>query len=220
MESMTVDMDKDMNKIWILEDEKEINWIYEEVLSSKYHLTFFVSISDFQNALANQDKPQMIISDMKLPDGSFIDFLKNHFPKIEGIPYLVVSAVADIEALHFCLKEGAVDYLTKPFQINELLVKIERFFNQHVEKNTEKLKLLNETFINSNLTYKESKILSTLVKSMNNFVPRKEIIENVWNNPDDVHPKTLDVHLYNLRRKLEPLGFQIYSDSASRLKLM
>lgn len=207
-------------KIWILEDEKEINWIYEEVLSPKYQVTFFLTIADFQNALASQERPQMIISDLKLPDGNFIDFLKKEYSKIEGIPYLVVSAVADIEALHFCLKEGAVDYLTKPFQINELIVKIERFFNTHIEKNTEKLKLLNENFINSNLTYKESKILSTLVKSMNCFVPRKEIIENVWSNPDDVHPKTLDVHLYNLRRKLEPLGFQIYSDSASRLKLM
>lgn len=205
--------------IWILEDEKEINWIYEEVLSPKYKLDFFLSLAEFQNALL-QGRPHMIISDLKLPDGYFIDFLKNDHAKIEDIPYIVVSAVADIDSLHFCLKEGAVDYLTKPFQINEVLVKIERFFNQHVEKNSEKLKLLSESFINANLTYKESKILSTLVKSLNNFVPRKEIIENVWNNPEVVHPKTLDVHLYNLRRKLEPLGFQIYSDSASRLKLM
>lgn len=206
-------------KIWVLEDEKDINWIYREVLAPKYDVDFFLNIHDFKMALETLPKPLLIISDLKLPDGNFIDFLKNNFSKVENIPYLVVSSDADIETLQFCLKEGAVDYLTKPFQINELLVKIERFLQLRNNNNTDKLKLLSESFINNNLTYKESKILSTLVQNFNNFVLRKIIIQNVWNNSEDVHPKTLDVHLYNLRRKVEPLGFQIYSDSAGRLKI-
>ena len=96
---------------------------------------------------------------------------------------------------------------------------IEKFFNENSEKNAGKLDLLTDTFVNTTLTYKESKILETLAKNLDNFVPRKEIIENVWNNSTEVLPKTLDVHIYNLRRKLVPLDFKIYSDSAGRLKL-
>jgi DNA-binding winged helix-turn-helix (wHTH) protein len=73
-------------------------------------------------------------------------------------------------------------------------------------------------FINTKLTYKESKIVTLLMNQMDQYVSRKDIIEKVWNNVN-VHPKTLDVHLYNLRRKIEPLGFHILSDSTGRLKL-
>lgn len=209
-------------KIWILEDDQNINWIYNEVLNYEFDITFFTTIAELQLALCKPERPQLIISDLRLPDGNFINILKDSFATIEGTPFLVVSANADMEMLQFCLKGGAVDYLTKPFQVNELLVKIEIFLNKfYNEKNSNKSKLgkLNPAFINESLTYKESKILHMLMKSVDSFVPRKEILDTVWGNSEIPNPKTMDVHLYNLRRKIEPLGFHIVSDNQSRLQL-
>lgn len=207
-----------MKNIWVIEDEAEINSIYKDVLSSRYKLKTFSTINHFVDALKSTPAPDLIISDIRLPDGNFLNFLKDSGQSIKNIPYLVVSAVIDADALRYCFSEGAVDYLTKPFQVNELQVKIERFFSMNEEKIAKKNNPLSETFINTKLTFKEAKILDSLMKEMNNYVARKEIIERVWSSIA-VHPKTLDVHLYNLRRKIEPLGFQIFSDSTGRLKL-
>ncbi|MFZ4712453.1 MAG: response regulator transcription factor [Bacteriovoracaceae bacterium] len=209
-----------MKNIWVIEDEVEINSIYQEVLSHSYKLQTFLTIGQFTEALKTSPAPDLIISDIRLPDGNFLNYLKDEGKNLKNIPYLVVSAVIDVDALRYCFEEGAVDYLTKPFHVNELQVKIERFFNLRDQKIADQKKQnpLTESFINTKLTYKESKIIALLMKEMNSYVARKDIIETVWNSVN-VHPKTLDVHLYNLRRKIDPLGFQIFSDSTGRLKL-
>ena len=209
-----------LKTIWIIEDEEEITSIYRDALSSRYKIDAFNSIQSFSQSLNGSAVPDLLICDIRLPDGNFLQFLKEDGHKIKHIPYLVVSAVVDDEALEFCFNQGAVDYLTKPFHINELKIKIDRFFGSKNENGhlTKKNNPLNENFINTKLTYKESKIVTLLLNQLDHYVARKDIIEKVWNNVN-VHPKTLDVHLYNLRRKIEPLGFHILSDSTGRLKL-
>jgi DNA-binding response OmpR family regulator len=215
-----VKTDLNLKTIWIVEDEDEITSIYMDALSSRYKLDAFNSIHSFTQSLNGSSTPDLIICDIRLPDGNFLQFLKDNGHTMKHIPYFVVSAVVEDEALNFCLNQGAVDYLTKPFHINELKVKIDRFFDskEQLSKNPKKSNLLNENFINTKLTYKESKIVTLLMNQMDQYVSRKDIIEKVWNNVN-VHPKTLDVHLYNLRRKIETLGFHILSDSTGRLKL-
>lgn len=205
--------------LWILEDDQMIVWIYREILSPIYDISIFTTMREIEAALETMPKPHLIISDLQLPDGNFIDLVKNKFSENTKIPYIIISGDINIESLKFCLNKGAADYLTKPFNINELLVKIERFLHQYIDPHHEKLKQLNEDFMKTVLTYKESKILSTLIRGMSDFVTRKEIIENIWQGRDDINPKTLDVHLYNLRRKLKPLGFHINSDCNHRLQL-
>lgn len=208
-------------KLWVVEDDAMIRWVYQEILSETYEISYFATINDFNKALMTSSKPHLIISDLHLTDGNFIDFLKGNLSQLEGIPYLIVSADSNADSLQFCLdKEGTVDYLTKPFRPNELLIKLERFFLHHFEKTNSKVNQLNDAFLNSCLTYKESRILTILMKKLNYFVARKEIIENIWANTEMVNPKTLDVHIYNLRKKIEPLNFQIYSDCTGRLKLV
>lgn len=210
----------DVKTIWIVEDEEDITSIYRDALGSRYKLDAFNSISSFTQGLNGSSVPDLIICDIRLPDGNFLQYLKENGHTFKHIPYLVVSAVVEDDALNFCLNQGAVDYLTKPFHINELRVKIDRFFDAKEldSKTLKKNNPLNENFINTKLTYKESKIVTLLINQMDQYVSRKDIIEKVWNNVN-VHPKTLDVHLYNLRRKIEPLGFHILSDSTGRLKL-
>lgn len=206
--------------IWVLEDDQMINWIYKEILSPRYNIHIFTNIKDFQTALDTKIKPEMIIVDILLPDGNVINYIKNDLFRISGTPYLVVSADTHLDSLRFCLDDGAVDYLTKPFQVNELLVKVENFLSRYHNQHAEKLKTLNEIFMKNSLTHKESSILNILMKNINCFVSKKEILETVWGKQESIKPKTMDVHLYNLRKKLEPLNFEILSDSAHRLKLM
>lgn len=212
-------MSIEKKQLWILEDDAGINSVYGEIFSDPYDVLFFTTIQEFQVALNTLAKPTLVISDLRLPDGDFVDFLKCSMDKIEGIPFLVVSANADIEVLNFCLKGGAVDYLTKPFQLNELLVKIDFFLKKHNKLTDNKLAKINNHFITNCLTYKESKILGMLMENVEEFVTRKAIFDDVWGTTENPNPKTMDVHLFNLRKKLVPLGLSIYSDNRSRLRL-
>lgn len=206
-------------KIWVLEDDANISRIYHEILSHEYQLEFFTTIHEFQFAVDTLPKPTLIISDLKLPDGDFRDFLKGNIDKIQGTQFLIVSANTDIGMLKHFLQVGAIDYLTKPFHVNELVGKVEFFIEQKIDTASSKFHLLDDKFINSCLTYKEKKILSVLQKSRDQFIPRKQIIDYVWQNLKSPNPKTIDVHLYNLRKKLKPLGLSINADHECRLQL-
>lgn len=210
----------DKKKLWILESDHKIEKIYKEILLPIYDIQFFKTIQDFTSAIETMPKPHLIITTLQLTDGNFIDLIRNKFSTIVGTPYMVISEDISIESLKFCLREGASDYLTKPFNINEVLVKIARLIHQYIDPKLEKLKKLDEHFRRTVLTYTEDSILKILVNDLNCFITRKKMITLIWGDRNDFQPKTLDVHLYNLRRKLEPLGIQIYSDGARHLKLL
>ena len=78
--------------------------------------------------------------------------------------------------------------------------------------------ILNGKKVN-NLTLKQLQVLSLFLKSPIRSVNRKDILKKVWGTTS-VHPKTVDVHLYNLRKKLGPLGFQINSRGPGRWTLL
>ncbi len=103
--------------LWVLEDDRGCQFVYEQTLDHRYQTRYFRSLQDFIQALkADGPKPALIIADLMLSDGNFLEFLTNSESDILVIPFIIVSSVDDIDALRFCFKEGALDYLTKPFK--------------------------------------------------------------------------------------------------------
>lgn len=217
--------------IWIVEDDPSAIFVYEDILSVFYKLKIFKELDPFVTELKSSDfRPDLLISDLKLGDSNFLDFLiiedSIHFLTM---PFIVVSNIDDIDILRICFEEGAIDYLTKPFKKNELLIKIERLI-----KITPTSKQLSDNDINNevildpysltlkkhpnfivNLTSKEFHIFSLLkqVNNKNGYICRAELIREVW-GPTQVSAKTLDVHLFHLRKKLHSLDIQInYKDA-------
>ena len=211
-------------KIWILEDDSGCQFVHEQTLANNYDLTFFPTISSFQAQLESDvEKPSMIIADLMLDDGNFMTYLNTGKDKsLLEIPFIIVSSIDDIEALRFCFEEGAVDYLTKPFKKNELLVKVEKITstprsNSPIIKNSKSVSFDGSTV--ENLTSKQKQLLSLFVDSPERTVSRNDILENVWGGTA-VHPKTVDVHMYNLRRKLHEYGYIIRSEGSGKWSLI
>jgi DNA-binding response OmpR family regulator len=155
----------------------------------------------------------MVIADLMLNDGNFLSFLSNEFHGRLGgeVPFIIVSSDDDIESLRLCFKEGANDYMTKPFKKNELLVKVETILKN---KNRFGRSVKPEISIDGNvidgLTAKQQKLLKLFLDQSSRVIDRQMILSKVWGDTI-VHPKTIDVHLYNLRRKLHPYGYMIKS---------
>lgn len=208
-------------KIWVLEDDSGCRFVYKEILDHRYDIDFFETFAEFQNSFENDtvERPDLIIADLKLPDMNFLTFLAsdNAFPL--SAKFIVVSSVDDIDALRLCFEEGALEYLTKPFGRSELILKLERIFQKMNEEKMSSFEIpeekrdeksLNpfEDEVFKSLTQKEQQVYYIFLNSKNNTVSRETILKNVWKNVN-VHPKTLDVHIYNLRRKLKNKGIKI-----------
>lgn len=216
--------------IWILEDDKGCQFVYEQTLDHRYDTRYFDRIDDFAVALKDvyqNDKtklPKMIVADLMLSDGNFLTYLTDSEKEIFDIPFIIVSSVDDIDALRFCFKEGALDYLTKPFKKNELLVKIENVLSgvnrpRPISEDglTKTLDLDGQEV--KGLTTKQMQLLSLFINSNDRSVTRHDILDKVWRDTS-VHPKTVDVHLYNLRRKVHEYGYLIRSDGGGRWSLL
>ncbi|MDD0851936.1 response regulator transcription factor [Halobacteriovorax sp. GB3] len=214
--------------IWVLEDDQGCQFVYEQTLDLRYQTRYFSSLKDFDAALNDDSiiKPSMLIADLMLDDGNFLNYLTNsHDESVINMPFIIVSSIDDVDALRFCFKEGALDYLTKPFKKNELIVKVENVLTNSGPLNpvptidvTGKAVVLDGQEIKS-LTIKQRQLLNLFLSSEERSVTRQDILEKVWESTN-VHPKTVDVHLYNLRRKLHDYGYMIRSDGGGKWSLL
>jgi DNA-binding response OmpR family regulator len=212
-------------QIWVLEDDAGCQFVYEEILSLRYKLRVFSDVSSFRNALRDcgRNCPSLVIADIRLPDESFISFLSSDesLELFKDWPFLVVSSVDDIDALRLCYEKGAIDYITKPFGKAELVVKVERILacrdpesptydcTTDIELDPVYLTIGRRNHQERlGLTNKEMQIVSMIMHSPDRKVSRTELTDKIWGDAA-LNSKTLDVHMFNLRRKLKPLGIVI-----------
>ncbi len=207
-------------KIWIADSNESSRETYQKILGSRYKLIFFNSIDDFSYAISKINKdgidsdilPDLIVTEVRFSDGLLLELIghKEDLIKFFGAPFMIISQYDDIDVLRYCLENGAVDYLVKPIQTNEILVKIERAL---LTSPVSSIRLMDsdidQNLINQ-LTMKELKILQTLWNSPEKTCSKTEIYTTVWNGVT-VGSRTLDVHLHNLRSKIKKYGMNIIS---------
>lgn len=208
--------------IWILEDDQQMQAIYEDMLSRSYKLTLFSNLQEFRHGLDHLPAPDMMILDLMCPDGSLHTLFEELAPKLKETPFLIVSGLDEQDAIRNSFHVGALDFISKPFSKAELQVKIDIFLNrlthQHQGIAAVKLDPLSMTLHtrserSSELTAKEYRILSLFLQAPEQIVPRKHLVMTLWKDIN-VSEKTLDVHLSNIRRKIASLGLTIICTEA------
>ncbi|MFW5431912.1 MAG: nitrogen regulation protein NR(I) [Methylophilaceae bacterium] len=115
-----------MKPIWILDDDKSIRWVFEKALA-RAELAF-KSFSNTADALKTleEELPQVIVSDIRMPGGSGLDFLTTVKEKYPDIPVIIMTAYSDLESAVAAFQNGAFEYLAKPFDVDQALVVIKR----------------------------------------------------------------------------------------------
>lgn len=193
--------------IWILEDEYEIINVYKDALEENYHLKLFKQIPLFLNEVKKLPSYcDLAIIDLNIYNNNFLNHISDA-SLLKGFPFIIISGNYSRSDIEKCYELGAVDYIVKPFMIEELQAKIKHSIQ--ITKKKSPLHDIVESFINSDeLTQKEVKILNLFLSKEEHKLKRDQIINNIWKGIK-VHPKTLDVHLYNLRRKIKEKGLYI-----------
>ena len=108
-----------MANVWIIDDEESIRTICTSALEDLFNVESFSSASEALLAL-NSTTPDLIITDIKMPGMSGLEFLDKISEKFPDIPTIIVTAHANIDNALSAYKGGAFEYLTKPFDINEI----------------------------------------------------------------------------------------------------
>jgi len=191
-------------KIALIEDDKNLHFAIKNLLElENYKTDSFYSIKDF---LKTDSIFDIIIADISLPDGNFLEEMKKHPSIKKDSKFIIISAHTEIENIKKAFNLGAIDFVKKPFEIEELILRIERFtqkedFIQITENFLfyPKEYLLKYNNQITSLTKKEAKLLELLINKKT-YVTFKEIENYVWNEP--ITPNTLAATVKRLRKKL------------------
>ncbi|HSF71660.1 MAG TPA: sigma 54-interacting transcriptional regulator, partial [Methylotenera sp.] len=115
-----------MKPIWILDDDKSIRWVFEKALArTDLEFKTFSSVAEALNAL-NREQPQVVVSDIRMPNGSGLDFLTEIKQKYPDIPVIIMTAYSDLESAVAAFQGGAFEYLAKPFDVDQAIDVIKR----------------------------------------------------------------------------------------------
>jgi len=108
-------------KIWILDDDKSIRWVLQKALEKKnYNVMAFGNTNEAINQF-NHDMPDLIISDIKMPGESGLQFMEKVKGKFPNIPVIIMTAFSDLDSAVDSYAHGAYEYLPKPFDIDNAI---------------------------------------------------------------------------------------------------
>lgn len=133
-----------MKPIWILDDDKSIRWVFEKALArSELEFKTFSNTADALTAL-DKDQPQVIVSDIRMPGGSGLDFLTEVKQKYPDIPVIIMTAYSDLESAVAAFQNGAFEYIAKPFDVDQAIEVIKRAVDETLRHEVENV-IIEET---------------------------------------------------------------------------
>ena len=151
-------MDTSKKKIWILDDDKSIRWVLQKALEkNNYNVLAFGNTNEAINHF-NHDMPDLIISDIKMPGESGLQFLEKVKVKFPNIPVIIMTAFSDLDSAIDSYSHGAYEYLPKPFDIDNAI----RVINSAFKDNTEDLNEIES----SNKIIGTSKVMQDVFKQI------------------------------------------------------
>lgn len=208
-----------MENIYVLEDDDNIRKLVCYALTKEgYCVKGFPLPSEFYTAYEEQ-KPDLILLDIMLPEEDGISILKKIRHEDEDI-YVIMMTAKDSEIDKVTgLDSGADDYIAKPFGVTELVSRVRAVLRRSRKKYSaeERAYHIGELFVNPerhivevngktvSLSYKEYHLLTVLLEADGKVMTREELFAKVWGEFYG-ESRTLDVHIRNLRMKLGTAG--------------
>ena len=201
------------NSILLVEDDATIASGLMYALEKEEYLPFHCKNIEAALSAIQSKQFDLAILDMQLPDGSgteVSDRLKKY-----GTPVIFLTIVDDENEIVRSFEDGAVDYITKPFRLRELLARIKRTLNVNEEKDSSQTVTLGKTVIDTaagkvyvdgkliELTALEYRLLLIFAPNKSILLTREQILEKIWDSSGNfVEDNTLTVYIKRLREKL------------------
>ena len=202
-----------MKKILVIEDEAAINdLICMNLEIAGYEPVPFFDGEEFSRYLAKEDGYALALLDIMLPgkDGfALLEELKQH-----QIPVIYLTAKGDLPSKVKGLRSGAEDYIVKPFEMLELLVRIDHVIKRFADETAEDIRIkdvvinekkrtVHKAGVEISMQPMEFDCLLTFWKYRNRVMTREQILNILWGVDFEGESRTVDVHVANIRKKLD-----------------
>ena len=207
-----------MANILIVEDDNSIQDILEEVLKNVYK-TYHAYSGTEALLVLEKENIDLILLDLMLPGLSGEEIIT----KVKNIPIIVITAKIDAEDKVKCLLKGANDYITKPFDIKELLARIKVQLRLNINSNKKlvhkNLELLdnNHTLKINNLEVKLTKteyaIFKQLLLNYPKVISKDSLLNLISKDTLDCDENSLKVHISNIRKKIKSITDKEFIES-------
>jgi DNA-binding response OmpR family regulator len=210
-------------RVCIVEDQEKIALALKKGLESEGFLVdvFHDGTQAFPHLLVKGSLYDVIVLDIMLPGKTGVEICREVRKARIDTPILMLTALDDVESKVGGLSLGADDYLTKPFEFEELLARIRALLRRPHALVSEQISVagitldVREHTVSKKgkkipLTQKEFLILEFLMRHPNQVIQREQIIAHVWDQAFDSFSNVVDVHIKNLRKKLQKSNENIF----------
>jgi two-component system phosphate regulon response regulator PhoB len=211
-----------MALILIIDDEADLVDNLRYNLEREGYTTMTAGTKEAATAALQRDPvPDLVVLDLMLPDGSGTDVCRRlrEDPRTNRIPVLILSArVEEIDRV-VGFEIGADDYVTKPFSVRELMLRIRAVLRRTGWRQEASDVILaggmrivrseRQVWIDGEpipLTSAECRLLATLAADPGRVWSRQALLDAAWGQRTTIHPRTIDVHVRRLREKLDGSG--------------
>lgn len=207
-------------KVLIIEDDPILNENIRGALNAENIWTEFVFDGQLAERMLRQNKYDCIVLDINLPGKNGYEICRDFRTFNLSTPVIILTAFDELEDKIHGYDCGADDYLTKPFFMRELILRIHslirRSGHQQVDSKQiimgdividEAKKNVERSGTKINLTPREYQILSMLGKNMGEIVTKEQLIEEIWGTSVNINTNTIEVYVNFLRNKIDkPFG--------------
>lgn len=201
------------NKLLLVEDDSTLSFIVQDALTREGFDVVCASNGEIGLKLFKESNPDIIIADVMMPKMDGFEMVRLIRLTSPGVPVLFLTARTSLDDVVTGFELGANDYLRKPFQILELVVRIKALLNRNCngkQENTiisvndstldfasQHLKIGRETI---ELTHIEAIIIDELFRHSNEVVEAKTLMYRIWHNDDYMNLNRLHGFIYKIRK--------------------
>ena len=215
-----------MTKILIVDDEPDVTELLKYKLEQDGHLCQVVNNPLSFISVAREFNPNLILLDIMMPELNGLQLCKmvRSDPKMNTIPIIFLTARGEVEDRIKGLESGGDDYISKPFNTKELVLRVANILNRNQSggsvNNKNRIQIagvvlddsLHELTVDGEvviLTATEFRLLKLLMLRKNRVQTRENLLVNVWNYDTDIETRTVDTHVRRVREKLGPYANMI-----------
>ena len=203
-----------MFNILVVEDDKNLRKLITTYLQRNKYSTYEATNGEEALNVLDQSYIDLIVSDIMMPKMDGYELIKSLREAKYDVPILIITAKSEIEDKKEGFLLGADDYMVKPIDIEEMLLRIQVLLRRSKSASDKKIQignlLLNYNQLSVikkdkvyNLAQKEFYLLYKLLSTPNTIFTRQELIEEVWGLESDSDYRTVDVHIKRIREKMK-----------------
>ncbi len=203
-----------MNKlVLIVEDDVKLQKYLKDLLTAEGFLTQTLNDGIDVLDVVEKTSPDIVILDLELPTIKGESVCKQVKNLYSELPIIVLTGKSEIEAKRALFESGADDYMTKPFEAEELILRIKarikstaagsellKAADLEMNTNTMEVKRSNNKI---DLTPQEYKLLNYLLLNKEKVLSREVLLNKIWDNAFDIETRVVDVYISYLRKKID-----------------